>query len=195
MTREYYDEATGNFANNEQGANAFAVDLNLGDSRTFTNMVEHYRKTGELDTGIFGTDIVIRLLFEKGEERLAYELLTSKGGVSFYSQMQRGATTFPENWSGARSNCHPMFGAVSRYLVEYILGIRRTEGSCAYKSILIDPVLMADIPHAEGKIRTPQGDVCVKYNERQLTVTVPHGMTAYLKNGEKLREGTTSIVR
>ena len=59
----YFNTWDGNFIGNCQGANAFAVDMGIGDERTYRNMVEYYRKTKSYDTGIFGTDIVTRVLF------------------------------------------------------------------------------------------------------------------------------------
>ena len=89
------------------------------------------------DTGIFGTDIATRVLFEKGREDIAVMLLTSKEEVSFYNQICNGATTILEYWNGVRSQCHPMFGAVTRYLFEYILGIRQSENSVGFEKVEI----------------------------------------------------------
>ena len=77
IVAEYYDPATGDFAKNLQGSNAFAVDLGLGDERTFENMAAHYELLKKYDTGIFATDILTRLFFENGREDLAIGLLTS----------------------------------------------------------------------------------------------------------------------
>lgn len=66
MVRKYYDPETGDFAKNVQGANCFAVDLGMGDERALRHLVEHYTKNTWFDTGIFGTDILIRVLFEHG---------------------------------------------------------------------------------------------------------------------------------
>ena len=69
--------------------------------------------------------MLTRILFERGESELAISLLTSKEEDTFYSRMKKGGTTIPEYWTGHRSQCHPMFGAVSQYLFEYVLGIRQ----------------------------------------------------------------------
>lgn len=50
---EYFDPATGDFAENQQGSNVFAVDLGIGDERTFANILKHYREIRKYDTGIF----------------------------------------------------------------------------------------------------------------------------------------------
>ncbi len=178
LTETYFSTETGDFAKNEQGANSFAVDLGLGDERTFENAVKKYTTTKMYDTGIFGTDIVTRVLFEKGRADLAYSLLSSKGETSFYNQIQNGATTILEYWNGVRSQCHPMFGAVTKYLFEYILGIRQTKDSVAYEKVVISPACMKEISEAKGKIKTVKGEIKVEYNAQKIIVTIPENIDA-----------------
>ena len=187
IVKAYFDEATGDFANNDQGANAFAVDLGLGDERTFDNMVKNYTSTGKYDTGIFGTDIVTRILFEKGRADVAFALLTSKEDVSYYNQIQNGATTLLEYWNGVRSQCHPMFGAVTKYLFEYILGIRQDKDSYGYEKVTIEPVCMEYLSDAKGKISTIKGEIALIYNEKEINITIPENIKAVLKlNGNEI---------
>lgn len=180
ITATYFDEATGDFANNDQGANGFAVDLKLGDERTFANMISKYTTTKKYDTGIFGTDIVTRILFEKDRADVAFSLLTSKEDISFYNQIQNGATTLLEYWNGVRSQCHPMFGAVTKYLFEYILGIRQTKNSVGYDEIIIEPVCMEYLPSAKGKIKTIKGEIAVEYDEKEISIILPEKIKAKL---------------
>jgi alpha-L-rhamnosidase len=70
--------------------------LGLGNEKTLEEIVKKYSESKMYDTGIFGTDIVTRVLFENGYPQLAFDLLTSKEKVSFNSIMERGATTL---WS------------------------------------------------------------------------------------------------
>lgn len=192
LTDTYFSPETGDFANNEQGANSFAVDLNLGDERTLGNMIEKYSQTKMYDTGIFGTDIATRVLFEKGRGDLAFSLLSSKGEVSFYNQIQNGATTILEYWNGVRSQCHPMFGAVTKYLFEYILGIRQAKDSVAYEKVLIEPACMKEIPCAKGKINTVKGEIAVEYDEKEIIIIIPENIDAVLILNNKeivLKEG------
>ncbi len=196
ITDTYFSEETGDFAGNMQGANSFAVDLGLGDERTFDNMVKKYTETKMYDTGIFGTDIATRVLFEKGREDIAVSLLTSKEETSFYNQIQSGATTILEYWTGLRSQCHPMFGAVTRYLFEYILGIRQSKNSVAYDSVVINPTCMKYISQAKGKINTEKGEISVEYNEKEIKVKIPEKTQVVLiLNGKeiKLEAGETQL--
>lgn len=197
LTEIYFDESTGNFADDEQGSNAYAVDLGIGDERTLKNTVEKYNRTGFYDTGIFGTDILTRVLFENGYAKTAVSLLTSKKDISFYNQMSGGATTLKEYWNGVRSQCHPMFGAVTRYLYEYILGIRQSENSVAYGDIVIEPLCRDIIKNAKGYITTVNGKISVEYGTNYIKTEIPTGIHAVLRinNTEThLNSGVTTIV-
>lgn len=154
----YFDPATGDYADNVQGANAFAVDLGLGDERTLTHTVEFYTDLGMYDTGIFGTDILTRVLFEKGYAPLAFELLTNDKMFSFGNLRLQGATSLWEYWTGRRSHSHPMFGAVVAYLFRYILGIRTDETGL----VKIEPLYTGKDGEFSGSMTTLQGKVSVK---------------------------------
>lgn len=129
----YYSPQTGSFIGDAQGANSFAVDIGLGDERAFNNTKKKYDAADAFDTGIFGTDILTRVLFERGCADTAFRLLTSTGKGSFYNMKKQGATTIWENWDGERSHSHPMFGAVTRYLFSFILGITQEKNSAGYE--------------------------------------------------------------
>ena len=62
----YFNRETGNFFDNIQGANAYGLDIGLGDERTLRNLVCHYEKLGHFDTGFLGTDILLDVCLLKG---------------------------------------------------------------------------------------------------------------------------------
>ncbi len=116
---EYFCEETGTFCNSIESADAYGFDLGLGNEKTLPAIVEKYTALGEFDTGIFGTDILIRVLCENGYKDLAKTLLTSQKANTFYNMKKQGATTLWETWNGDASHSHPMFGAVCEYIVKY----------------------------------------------------------------------------
>ncbi len=116
---EYYDKKTGTFCGSVEACDAYGYDLGFGNEKTLKAIVDKYTKLGEFDTGIFGTDILIRTLCKNGHKDLAFNLLTSEKENTFYNMKNHGATTLWENWNGAHSHSHPMFGAVVEYIVKY----------------------------------------------------------------------------
>ncbi|HML45677.1 MAG TPA: family 78 glycoside hydrolase catalytic domain [Clostridia bacterium] len=154
----YLNPETGSFCGGVNGADAFAVDLGLGDERTLQNLIDQYRAAKDLDTGIFGTDILIDVLFRHGQGDLALALLTSDGPNSFENMRRQGATTIWEHWDGRASHNHPMFGAVVRALFTHVLGIRQRPGTAGYADVAIEPAPLTKLAWAKGGFRLPNGE-------------------------------------
>ena len=170
----YYDPADGSFCRGVNGADAFALDLGLGDDRLFDNLAAKYEREGALDTGICGTPLVLKALFDHGRGDLALRLMTNPHGPSFEAMRKEGATTLWEYWESSQSHCHPMFGASVTCLFESILGIRQTEGTAGYESVLIEPADVPSLAWARGSILTPRGRIRVSWErdgDGQLRIT------------------------
>ena len=194
ITEKYFDEATGNFDEDKNSANAFALDLGLGDERTLKNLADKLDKTGCFDSGIFGTDLVVKVLFENGYENLAARLLTGEEHPSFGYMLKTGATTIWEDWLNPRSMCHPMFGAPVRYLFYYLLGIRQADGAAGMKRFVLDPKNSGAVRRLRGSVRTAHGDLAVAldWSAKEMTVDVPQH-TEVFYHGERLKPGVNQI--
>ena len=178
----YYNPWDSNFIGMRQGANAFALDIGLGNEQTVKNFIEYYDKLGYYDTGIFGTDIVTRKLFEYGRADVAVKLLTASEPHGFGKWQKDGATTLWEYWFDSRSHSHPMFGAVATYLYEYILGIKQCEGSYGFDRITVSPAYVDGLDYAKGHITTEKGVISVSYKKVNgkvaLYLEIPDGVHA-----------------
>ncbi len=192
VTAAYFNAFDDNFIMNVQGANSFAVDLGLGTEQTYKNMLSYYKKLGYYDTGIFATDIVTRLLFEKGDSDLAVDLLTNDGNQGYEHWRRNGATSFHEYWDSnrSRSHSHPMFGSTVAYIFEYLLGIKQEENSAGYTSLIISPQSVDRFGRMSGSMKIPSGTVSVSYENKagtvKFVVTIPDGVKAVfrIKNKE-----------
>lgn len=162
IIKHYYNEETASFCDGTQGADAFALDIGLGNERTERNLIEKYEKLGTFDTGIFGTDLVIRELFRLGRPDIAFTLLTNEEESSFYNMKKHGATTLWENWEGCDSRCHPMFGAIIEYFFSEILGIKRAEDKAGYSEITVSPAEIPSLQNVKGSMKTLWGDITVE---------------------------------
>lgn len=191
----YYSADSHNFIGGIQGANAFAIDIGLGTEETYGKLIAYYEKLGRFDTGIFGTDIVTRVLFEHGDGDLAVRLLSSSAPASFAGMRRAGATTLWETWPNSqcpdRSHNHPMFGAVTANLSDYLLGIRQENGKAGYRDIVIAPVPVSSLSHVCGKRLLPQGEVSVSWekidDKIRFSIQIPDGVHAVLSfGGERL---------
>lgn len=172
VMKNYFDESTGDFANNLNSANGFAVDIGLGDERTIKNLADHINKLNYVDVGIFGTDIVPRVLFEHGYANEAYRFITYKECPSFAFMKDSGATTLWEDWYGPRSMSHPMFGSPVKYLFSYLLGIRQTEDSCGYEKVIISPVKIDGLNKISGSMKTENGEISVDIDRTEKKIVI-----------------------
>lgn len=181
VKREFYNEEDGNYCGNVQASNAFALNIGLGDDRTLFNLVEKYKKDGCFDTGIFGTKILVKVLFEKGYGNYAVDLLDSKKEISYYSWQRQGATTLWEAWQDPRSYNHPMFGAPVIYLFKEILGVKQTS-DCGFSEIAIKPAKLEKLTRVSGSLKTCRGKIAVSYVKNKsftrFSVDIPKNVAA-----------------
>ena len=114
LMRSYfnYNPEDSNFFGCRQGANAYMLDIGLGAKRTYPNLIKYYERIGEYDTGIFGTEVLTRILFERACKRFDFRhhLLRSNRlcgrndhpiplSIDFYIQL---STPLPLLWSAFR---------------------------------------------------------------------------------------------
>ena len=188
------------FLSGDQGADAFALDCGIEDSHLLCSLIERYAAMECLDTGIFGTDILARVLFANGQEELAVRLLGGEGEVSFGHMRKSGATTLWENWNGEASHNHPMFGAAVVTLFRYLLGIDQPQDSTAFRKLQLHPVFPQSLQFARGYVTIPQGKVSVSWEREGDTVTlqvcIPDGTDAVISvpgAEQKLHAGETTL--
>ena len=189
----YYDPSAHAFCGGIQGADAFALDIGLGDNRMAEALAARYAEEGVFDTGIFGTDILLDVLFRTGHADTAWKLMTAEAYPSFGHMMRHGATTLWEDWEGAGSHNHPMFGACVRQMFERVLGIRQVKEGAGYREVVIEPCFPMGLDHAAGRMRTPMGEIAVSWRlvpqdgdtsaRIQVSVQVPEDMTAAFRHG------------
>ena len=202
ITAAYFNTFDGNFVMNVQGANAYAVDLGLGNEKTYENIVDYYTKLGCFDTGIFATDILVRVLFEHGHAELAADLLMNDGAQGYEHWRRIGATTFHEYWDSnrSRSHNHPMFGAPVAYFFEYLLGIKQDKESAGYSLVTIAPMAVSKFGYMKGSMRVPKGEIAVAYEKVdekvKFDIVIPAGVRAkfqYLEQELILKEGRNTF--
>lgn len=178
LVSNYFDASTGDFAENKNSANAFALDLGLGDERTIKNLLSHIRNDTP-DTGIFGYDLVVKTLFANGYFDDAVNYLSREEYPSFGHMMHSGATTLWEEWQNeTRSMSHPMFGSAVKYLFYEVLGIKQRQGTVGFTSVVITPHTNDTTGSVSGSVMTPKGKITVKVDHSAKTaeITVPKGV-------------------
>lgn len=187
LAEKYFGAETNSCLDGLQGADAFALSCGIGNEATLDNLVKKYTQLGELDTGIFGTYILLNELYKSGHGNLATALLANKNTVSFETMRRAGATTLWEDWDGRSSHNHPMFGASTLYLFTYILGIRQQDCSTCFDRVVIEPCFADCLTFAKGHITTPHGKISVDWKKENgkifVSVDLCDGVYATFRHG------------
>lgn len=184
INNRFFNPENGNYADNLNSANAFALDIGLGDDRTLNELVRHVREDIP-DMGIFGIDIVSRILCENGYIDEMVSVLSRREYPSYGFMFDNGATTLWEEWQNPRSMSHPMFGAPVKQLFYRLLGIRQKDNAYGMTDFIVSPYVNDKTGDVKGKITVDAGEITVSTDRAngKYTVTVPDGITADCKDG------------
>ncbi len=195
--------ANGQYFGGSHGADAFSLLANIGNKDSLKKaLVSRYETASCLDTGLFGTPILLEALFSIGRGDIALGLLSSEDTEIGYNRMKSaGATTLWEYLDrDYASNCHPMFGAPVAQLFEGLLGIRPKDFKSGYSEIIIEPCLGSKVKNAKGSLHTKWGKISLVFkvnpNETTLLVYIPEGVNAELRlteGSQPLKSGETKI--
>ena len=182
IRQHYFDVETGHYAQNIQGADAYALWVGLSGEETAAQLARHYDDLGYFDTGFLCTDILVEVLCKYGHIDTVLKLLESEDMGSYLYMKRHGATTIWENWGRGNSEDHPMFGACVRQLFSSILGIGQSGDSAGFADLRIAPQIPRNLPWASGSIRIPAGDVAVAWKKNadhiSFHVELPENTTA-----------------
>ena len=187
----------GRIATGSEACQAFALRLGIIPEGMRENaaaiMHDAVKNAGmRLTTGNLCTLYFMEMLAEYGYIDTAWELITREEYPSWGYMMQNGATTVWERFElkkdpGMNSHCHPMYGAVGKWLYTHIAGITPTEAG--FKNMLIRPYMPKKLLSAQATVDTCRGDVTVKwdksYGKTHLLVDIPSGSEAKIVFGGK----------
>ena len=180
--KEFYDPAVGSYG--KHGSNVLALKIGVPKERK-AKVVEALRANiaevnDHLDTGIVGTRYLFEVLCDNGLQDLAYKIINQRDFPSFGWWIEQGATTTWENWNGADSRNHPMFGGGIGWFYRYLAGLEAI--GAGYSSFNVRPVVPEGLEWVEYTHRTTYGDVAIKWQHQKgkfsMQCDVPVGSTA-----------------
>ncbi len=131
--------------------------------KVFKTIVDDIRnRNNHLNTGIIGTKYLWPTLVKSGETDLAFKVVTQTSYPGYGYWLSNNSTTLLEEWGGANSQNHQMFGSVVEYFYKYLAGIqspvdgKTTKG---YKNIHIEPYVPSDLRSVSSSLETIAGFV------------------------------------
>ncbi len=187
FNEKFYHPETGLYGNGSQTSLSCALYQGLVEpankARVLGNLVAAVDKSnGHIDTGILGAKYILNALLENGRADVAYRIASQKDQPSWGWWIEQGASTLWEQWNGADSRNHIMFGDISAWFYKALAGINPDPASPGFKHFTIKPNLVGGLTSAEASYDSVHGlivsDWKVKDGRFELTVSIPPNTTA-----------------
>ena len=180
--REFYDPAAGSYG--KYGSNVLALKIGVPEERrerVVKALVDNIAEVNDhLDTGIVGTRYLFEVLCDNGHKDLAYKIINQRDFPSFGYWIEQGATVTWENWNGADSHNHPMFGGGIGWFYRDLAGLRLVEAG--FRSFDVRPVIPAGLEWVNYTHDTTYGPISISWSckngEFAITCDVPVGAIA-----------------
>lgn len=186
FNRRFFKPETAQYDNGSQTALSCALYQGLVEpahkDRVLANLVASVEKANnQIDTGILGAKYLLNALLENGRADVAWRMIARKDQPGWGWWIEQGATTLWEQWSGAESRNHIMFGDVSAWFYKAIAGIVPDPSAPGFKHFFIKPHLLGDLTWARGEYHSIHGPIVsawkVADGRLHLDLTVPPNTT------------------
>ena len=183
--RRFYDKANKTYG--DYGSNVYALRMGVpADVRQdVINTLRHeimVKYKGHINTGFLAARYFFEVLAENGMADVAYTVLNQTDFPSFGHWIEQGATVTWEQWDGANSHNHPMYGGGLVWLYRYLAGLQIDERHPGYRHFFVRPVLVDALNDVRYAVQSPYGKILSSVhhdaNEVAVEVTVPVGSTA-----------------
>jgi alpha-L-rhamnosidase len=184
-----FHKGNGLYADGEQTALGCAIYQGLVEdehlAETAARLADAVKANSKRpDFGILGAKYVPRALSENGYVELAYEMITQREFPGWAHWLEQGATTLWENWNGASSKNHIMFGDISAWMYQYVAGIVPDPEHPGFKRFTLRPNPILQLSWAGATHISKYGEIAVRWERRDGVVVVcgkvPDGTSAVL---------------
>jgi alpha-L-rhamnosidase len=187
FNRKFYHPDTALYGNGSQTSLSCALYQGLvepaNQARVLSNLVAAVEKSnGHIDTGILGAKYLLNTLLENGRADVAYRIASQKDLPGWGWWIEQGATTLWEQWNGADSRNHIMFGDISAWFYKALAGIVPDPAAPAFKHFTIKPHLVGGLTSAHAAYDSVRGRIVSDWKAKdgrfELAVTIPPNTTA-----------------
>ena len=168
--KRFYNDKTGSYAAGVQGSDVFPLAADCvpeeDKNRVLENLVKNImeRNGGTLDTGIFGTPLMLEVLADHGKAEIAYGILNQTKYPGYGYMLSQGATTLWECWEKeSGSHNHPMLGSVVAWMFKYIAGLRPDRQLPGFRNIVIRPCFFPGLDYAEASYESVRGHIGIRW--------------------------------
>jgi alpha-L-rhamnosidase len=179
FNREYLNPKTKVYSTGSQTAYSMPLYFGMADdsirSEVVSNLVESIKgNNNALTAGDIGYRYLLRVLEQEGQSQLIFDMNSKRDVPGYGFQLSKGATALTESWAALKyvSNNHLMLGHLMEWFYSGLGGIRQSDSSVAYKTIIIAPEIVGDITHAEATVNTINGKIISSWKTENDTLTM-----------------------
>ncbi len=182
FNKKFFNPPTGSYGNGSQTSLSCALYQGLCEPENKPRVLENLVKAVEannwhIDTGILGSKYLLNALLENGRVDVVYKLASQKDIPSWGYWIEQGATTLWEQWNGAESQNHIMYGDVVACFYKAFAGIIPNPESPGFKSFMIKPNSAGGLTYAKAEYNSIRGKIVSDWKiingEFRLNVTIP----------------------
>jgi alpha-L-rhamnosidase len=164
---EHFYKGDGIYSIGSQTALSFSLYSGLvpesEKEKVVARLAENVRSQDyHIDTGILGAKSIFNVLSENGEHEAAYRMVINPTAPSYADWINRGATTLWEDWKGANSLNHIMFGDIGAWFYKNLAGINLNPditGSEAFKQFVLRPRLLPGLTRVDASYESIRGRI------------------------------------
>jgi hypothetical protein len=193
----YFNPQTHQYDRGSQAANAMAIYMGLvapeHRKAVFDNILADLKQRNYGQTpGDVGFHYFLSVLESEGASETIFTINNRDDVPGYGFQLAKGATALTESWAALRfvSNNHLMLGHLMDWFYDGLAGIRQTDESVAFRSIVIKPQPVGDVTSAAATYDCPYGKIVsdwVKTGDTfQLNLEIPANTDAlvYFPTGD-----------
>ena len=187
FNRKFYHPETGLYGNGSQTSLSCALYQGLvepeNQARVVSNLVAAVEKQhGHIDTGILGAKYLLNTMTDHGRPDMAYQVASQKDQPGWGWWIGQGATTLWEEWNGAASRNHIMYGDISAWFYKTLAGINPDPAAPGFKHFFIKPSVVGDLTFAKAGYHSARGRIVsdwrLAHGRFYLTISVPANTSA-----------------
>lgn len=140
------------------------------------------KNNGHLDTGMLGTYFLINFLMDSGRNDLLWTVVSQKTYPGWRYMLDKGATTWWEQWNGYYSQIHSCFCSLDGWFYEGLAGIRPDENAPGFRKFIIAPSVVGDLQWTEAQYHSFYGLIKSRWerskNGLKMFITIPPNTSA-----------------
>jgi alpha-L-rhamnosidase len=140
------------------------------------------KNKGHLDTGMLGTYFMMETLRELGRNDLVFTMFNQTTYPGWGHMLEKGATTFWEQWNGHWSRIHSCFTSPDNWLYQGLAGIQAAPDAPGFKTVIINPAIVGDLTWVKAHHDSPYGRIVSNWNREHgrvtMEVTIPANSSA-----------------